>query len=337
MKRLLTLLAAAALTGLLAATALAGTTLTYANFPPAKTFPCVQMDHWKAEVEKRTGGAVAIQTFPGSTLLGGKNMLRGVMTGQADIGCISLPYYPGVFPLMSAVNLPVSFASTEVASLTMWDLFQKYQPEEFKGVKVLTMFTSAPSHIQSKVAIRSLADLSGVELRGAGSLVKFIDDLGGRGVGMPMSDTPEALQKGVVKGLVSSFDVLKDMNFAEICRYETITNLPVYPFAVIMNKARWEALPDDVKQVLDGLGREQAQWTGAYLDDYVSQALAWGKEKYQVEVFRLSDADMAEIASKGQPMIDAWKADATAKGIDANAVLSDMLSLKKKYEAELGK
>ncbi|MDD3313275.1 TRAP transporter substrate-binding protein [Pseudodesulfovibrio sp.] len=337
MKRLLILLAVLALTGLMAAAATAGTTLTYANFPPAKTFPCVQMERWKTEVEKRTNGAVSVQTFPGSTLLEGKNMYRGVMMGQADIGCISIAYYPGVFPLMSAVNLPVSFTSTEVASLAMWDLFQKYRPEEFKNVKVLTMFTCAPSHIQSKVAIRSLADLSGVELRGSGSLVTFINDLGGRGVGMPMSDTPEALQKGVVKGLVSSFDVLKDMNFAEICRYETITNLPVYPFAVIMNKAKWASLPDDVKKVLDDLGREQAQWTGAYLDDYVDQALAWSKEKYQVEVFRLSDADMAEIASKGQPMIDAWKKDVAAKGIDGDAVFSDMIGFKKKYEAELGK
>ena len=38
-----------------------------------------------------------------------------------------------------------------------------------------------------------LADLAGVELRGSGSLVTFINDLGGRGVGMPMSDTPEVV------------------------------------------------------------------------------------------------------------------------------------------------
>ena len=28
-------------------------TLNYANFPPAPTFPCVQMERWKKEVEKR--------------------------------------------------------------------------------------------------------------------------------------------------------------------------------------------------------------------------------------------------------------------------------------------
>ena len=36
--------------------------LSYANFPPAPTFPCVQMERWKIEVETRTNGAVPIKT-----------------------------------------------------------------------------------------------------------------------------------------------------------------------------------------------------------------------------------------------------------------------------------
>lgn len=318
---------------LMAATALAGTMVTYANFPPSKTFPCVQMERWKAEVEKRTGGALTVQTFPGSTLLGAKNMLRGVQTGQADIGCISIAYYPGVFPLMSAVNLPVAFTSTEAASLTMWDLFQKYQPEEFKDVKVLTLFTSAPSQIMSKEPIKTLADLKGMPLRASGSILRVLSGLGAQGVGMPMSETPEALQKGVVKGLVSSFDVLKDFNFAESCRHETITNLPVYPFAVIMNKAKWESLPGDVKEVLDDLARDQAQWTGRYLDAHINDSLDWSREKYQVEVHALTPAEHAEIRKLSQPLVEAWKAECAKAGIDADAVLEDLLNLQAKYES----
>lgn len=337
MKNVMHLIAAFAVTLLMAATAMAGTTLTYANFPPAKTFPCVQMEHWKGEVEKLTSGDLAIQTFPGSTLLGPKNMLRGVQTGQADIGCISTAYYPGVFPLMSVMNLPVAFTSTEVASLVMWDLYQKHMPTEFSGVKVLTMFTSAPSQIMSKQPVKSLADLNGLELRASGTILQILEGLGAQGVGMPMSQTPEALQKGVVKGLVSSFDVLMDFNFAESCRYETITNLPVYPFAIIMNKARWEALPAETKKVLDDLGRSQAAWTGKYLDNHIQKSLEWSKQKYQVEVFNLTDSEHATIKTKGEPLVDAWKAAATKAGLDADAVLADMLALKAKYEQELGK
>ncbi|MCP3954925.1 MAG: C4-dicarboxylate ABC transporter substrate-binding protein, partial [Desulfobacterales bacterium] len=68
--------------------------LNYANFPPAPTFPCVQMERWKAEVEKRTNGKVAINTYPGGTLLGAKNMMDGVISGQADIGALCMAYQP---------------------------------------------------------------------------------------------------------------------------------------------------------------------------------------------------------------------------------------------------
>ena len=64
--------------------------LSYANFPPAPTFPCVQMEMWKTEVEKRTGGKVKVDTYPGSTLLSAKNMFDGVIAGTADIGCLEI-------------------------------------------------------------------------------------------------------------------------------------------------------------------------------------------------------------------------------------------------------
>ncbi len=309
-------------------------TLSYANFPPKITFPCVQMERWAKEVHARTNGAVTINTFPGSTLLGAKNMLRGVQEGQADIGCLSLAYYPGVFPCTIATNLPVGFSSATVASLTLWDIFQKYKPAEFKNLKVLTMFTSAPSNVMSKKPLKSLADMRGVELRGSGSLLRMIEIMGAQPVGMPMSQTPEALQKGVVKGLASSLEVLKDFNFAEICRYETITNLPVYPFAVVMNLDKWNALPDSTKKVLNELGREQALWTGQYMDAHIREAVAWSKEKYGIEIFRLTEAEQSEIRSKGQGIIADWKAEATKAGLDANAILSDVMELKAKYETE---
>jgi TRAP-type C4-dicarboxylate transport system substrate-binding protein len=64
--------------------------LRYANFPPATTFPCIQMDRWKAEIEKRTGEKVKIETFPGGSLLGAKNMHEGVISGIADI--VAFPF-----------------------------------------------------------------------------------------------------------------------------------------------------------------------------------------------------------------------------------------------------
>ena len=149
-------------------------TLSYANFPPAPTFPCVQMERWKKEVEKRTNGKVQVNTFPGGTLLDAKGMMDGVIAGTADIGNLSMAYQPGRFVVTNATSLPVGIPNAKVGSMVLWDLWEKYQPEEFAGVKVLAMFTTAPTNIMSKVAVRSLDDLKGLDLRASGGAAQIL-------------------------------------------------------------------------------------------------------------------------------------------------------------------
>ena len=97
--------------------------LSYANCPPAPTFHCVQMERWKQEVEKRTSGKVVVNTFPGGTLLGAKNMMDGVIAGQADIGNLCMAYQPGRFIVTNATSLPLGIPNARVGSLVLWDLW----------------------------------------------------------------------------------------------------------------------------------------------------------------------------------------------------------------------
>lgn len=306
--------------------------LTYANFPPAPTFPCVQMEHWAKEVEKRTGGKVKVQTFPGGTLLPAKNILDGVISGLADIGNFAMSYQPGRFPVSEAVDLPLGFTSAKVASLTLYDLVEKYQPKEFEKVKILTLFTCPPTHFMTKTPAKSLADLKGMELRVAGTNAEVVKRLGGIPVAMPQSETPEAIQKGVVKGMVSSMEILKDFKFAAYTPYATIANLPVVTFAVVMNKEKWNSLPPDVKKALDDMRREQALWTGTYVDDHVADALAWSKKDYKHQVFTLPAADVETVKGLLKPMVDAYVKKVTEQGLDGSRIVADVLALKEKHE-----
>lgn len=310
--------------------------LRYANFPPAPTFPCVQMERWAREVEKRTGGKVKVETYPGGTLLGAKNMFDGVIAGTADIGCFCPSYQPGRFPLLEAVDQPIGYPNTKVASLTLFDLYRKWQPKSLKKVKVVTMFTCAPTHLMMKVPLRRLGDFKGVEIRAAGTLAKSLGLLGATPVAMPMSDVPEALQKGVVKGLLSSLEVMKDFKFAEYCRYVTYLGFQVVSFAVVMNKDTWNSLPKDVQKVIDDLSREQALWTGRYMDDHVKEAIEWSKKTYNVEFIKLPPEDMAKAKKLVKPMIDAYIKRAKAAGVPADKVMKDVYSLRDKLAAKYG-
>lgn len=305
--------------------------LTYANFPPAPTFPCVQMERWAKEVGIRTKGAVKVQTFPGGTLLPAKNIFDGVITGTADIGNFAMSYQPGRFPVSEAVDLPIGFSSARVASLVLLDLLKKY-PKEFEKVKLLTVFTCPPANIMTIKPVKSISDIKGMEIRSSGTGADVIKKLGGIPIAMPQSDTPEALQKGIVKGMASSMEILKDFNFAAYTPYALETNLFVVSFAVVMNKNKWESLPADVKKVFDDLQVEQAQWTGDYVDNHVKEAVQWSRDKYKFQLNALSSADKARIKTQLKPMIDAYIKKVTAAGYDGARIVDDLYKLKAKYE-----
>jgi TRAP-type C4-dicarboxylate transport system substrate-binding protein len=305
--------------------------LSYANFPPPGTFPHVQMERWVKEVEKRTDGKVKINTFPGGSLLGGKNMVDGVIAGQADIGCTSTAYQPGRFVIMNATALPIGIPNGLVGSRVLMDLYKAHKPKSFAKLKVLTLFTNSPSNIMSKKALPDLASLKGVNLRASGGAAKILEAWGANQVGMPMPATPEALQKGVVQGLFSSVEVLMDFKFAEYCRFVTMTNTGIYPFAVFMNQDKWNSLPDDVKKVLDDLFWEQGEWTGKYVDDHAQEALDWSQKNYDVKIFELSAEEQAKFDKPLKPIVQGWIKKVSADGVDGKAIVAEIKALIKKH------
>jgi TRAP-type C4-dicarboxylate transport system substrate-binding protein len=305
--------------------------LTYANFPPPSTVPCVQMERWAKEVNARSDGKVKVKTFPGGSLLGAKSMFDGVVKGVADIGCLATAYQPGRFKLFQAMDLPVDFPNAEVASQVMLDLYKKHNPESFEGVKVLTMFTCSPADIMSMDPVKNLEDLKGMKLRAAGTGVKIMNLLGAAPEGMPMPAVPEALQKGVVKGLVTSVEVLKDMKFADYCKNVTLTHLWVVPFAVVMNQKKWDGLPEDVKKIFEDLAVEQAKWTGAYWDKHCKEALDWAQKEQDVKVWNLPDEQKKKWMDKLTPLKEEYVKNMKDAGLPGEEFLKDLMAFKEKY------
>jgi TRAP-type C4-dicarboxylate transport system substrate-binding protein len=306
--------------------------LSYSQFTPAGTFVGVQLERWIKEVEKRTGGKVKIDAFHGGTLLGAKNMFDGVIAGTSDIGTLCMAYQPGRFTVTNATSLPLGFPNARVASLTLWDLYNKYKPESFSKVKVLTMYTCGTSNIMSTMPIRKLEDMKGVDLRASGGAAKILKAWGANQVGMPMSAVPEALQKGVVKGQFTSLEVMKDFKFAEITKYVTMTDTVIYPFSVVMNMDKWNSLPKDVQKVMDDMAQEHAEWTGAYMDKHVIESVEWSKKTQGVEVIELSKEERARWDKLLEPITAEWIKDTKEKGFPVEAIIADIKAFMKKYQ-----
>lgn len=303
-------------------------TLRYAFFAPAGTFPAVQMEEWAKLVEERTDGWVQVETFPGGTLLGPFNMFDGVLEGVAEIGLSCPSYEPGRFPLIELADYPLDYPNAEVSSMVLWNLVEEFQPAELQDFKVITMFTTEPAYIQSKDRVASLEDLRGMELRAAGTGAPFLGALGATQVSMDQGAVGEALQTGVIDGYASSREVLYDFKYAEIVNY--VADYPTFQisFAAVMDKEVWDGLPQEVKDVIDELGPEMAQWTGQYLDGHAADAVEWAVAEEGVEVVTLTDEESARWDAVLQPLVSDAVAKLDAQGLPGTDFITRLYELR---------
>jgi TRAP-type C4-dicarboxylate transport system substrate-binding protein len=310
-------------------------TLSYAFFAPAGTFPGRQMAHWSEQLKKRSNGKVEVKTYPGGTLLGARDMYDGVTKGVADIGLGSPSYDPGRFPLTAGISMPLDFPNATVASQTLWAVTKEFKPKEYDGFKVIAMFTTEPGYIQSRNPVRNLADLQGMKLRAAGTGVPVLKALGAAPVGMAMPEVPQAVQTRVIDGTMTSREVLRDFKLAEQLKYVTDYPTVVVTFAAVMDSKRWDALPADVKKLIDELAEEMPVWTGKYHDqENVDAALAWAKKDHGLQVLTLPAQEKAAWDAKLAPLVDEWIAEAKGKGLPADRYIARARQLRDQFAAK---
>lgn len=279
--------------------------LTYSNFFPPTHFNSKLAEEWGKEIEKRTNGKVSFSFFHGGALLKGPEIYDGVMKGASDLGMSLFAYTAGRFPVMEALDLPIGYPSGKVATMVANDFFKKFQPKELAGVKVLYLHAHGPGLLHSKKEVKTLEDLKGLKVRCTGFSAKAAAALGAVPVAMGQGEAYEALQKGVVEATLAPIEVLKGWKQAEVIKYTVECYSVGYTTAmyIIMNEAKWNSLPDDVKKVFEEVSNE---WIPKHAE-------GWDKADQEGREFTLSLGNKIIPLSKEES--DKW-AKAVAPVID---------------------
>lgn len=305
--------------------------LSYANFGSMQTFLGKGMQDWADELEKRSEGQVKVVFYPDASLLGAMEMHDGVVSGVADIAGPCCAYFPGRYPTFSTFEIPIGWPSGEVASEALWDMYQKFKPEEFDDVKVIYVYTNGPAHLMTIDPIRSLDDLEGYETRCTATNVPLLKAWGAVPVAMPHGEVYDAMAKKIIHGCYTSTDSLQVARYGELIHYITRTNGPLATFAVVMNLDTWNSLPRDIQEIIDDMGREFSMVTGRYADSEDAAAAQWSVEEHGVQWITLLPEELEKWFSLLEFMIDDWLKDMEDKGLPGQEWLDEAYRLKKKY------
>jgi TRAP-type C4-dicarboxylate transport system substrate-binding protein len=307
---------------LLTSSAFAQIKLNYSVFFPAPHRNAVLASEWAKEIETRTDGKVKITIFPGGTLTPADKCYDGVVQGISDIGFSVFAYTKGRFPLTEVADLPLGIKSGVVATKAINEFYKRFQPKELSDVKVMYLHGHGPGILHLKRPIAKLEDLKGVKIRCTGMAAAIVSALGGTPVAMPMGDTYDALSRGVVDGSMSPQESLQGWKWGEVAKYtvESFSSSYSTGMFVVMNKARWNALPADIQAVFEKVNEEFADRQGKLWDEIDAQGRDFTL-KLGNTIIPLSADENARWASAVKPILDDYVKRMREKGLPGEDAL----------------
>ena len=265
---------------------------------------------------ERGKGIVNVDMYWGGTLLSSKQLLPGLQAGTADLIILPGAYLLGSFPIVGIQNLPVwkTLMGSFEANKTGTPL-AKMRNETLKKKIIMQLASTGiiPEFLWTKnKPVQTPEDIKGLRIRAPGKIeAKVIHALGGVPVTMPSAEVPQALQRGIIDGVLMNLWTARSRNVEEYCRYVLIQPLSGIstPVFVLLNK--WNNWPDDVRNVLREvtiewenrmIGPLGAQMT----DKQMSDELIPYYEKKGVKAMYPTEENIRAFEQATKPVVDWW-------------------------------
>jgi TRAP-type transport system periplasmic protein len=316
----------------------AQTTLTYSSWVSPQHHLSIWQANWTAEVEKATGGRVKFQVLPKHPSAP-PGTFDAVRDGLMDLSYVTASYTPvrHVMPLMP--ELPGAGDTSVVNSIAYsrihWKHFQKLG--EYKGVKLLGVFTHGPGQMFTKKAVNNINDIKGLKIRTGGGVAEAVANaIGASAFVKPAPESYELLKSGVADGVFFPLESVVSFKLDTVLEQATLFPGGMYSsaFGFFMNEDKWNKLPKQDQAAIEKLAFEHVARTNGMSWDAADQKGLEALKKSGVKIINADKALVAEVQKRSAPIIDDWIKKASAKGVDAKAILAEFRAELKKVAAE---
>ena len=299
------------------------------GFSPKHTMQTKVFEPWAEKINQLSNGKVKVTFFPGGALGKTPDHYDLAEKGITDISYTLHDYTPGRFPMTTVFELPFIITSATQTSKAMWQVFEEF-PEfqkEYRKVKVLGLFCHPAGNFNTvHKPINTLEDLKGMKFRTASPHVtEALKIFGAVPVNMPITETYTALDRGVVEGTVLPWEGNFVFKLAELLKYGTETDFYTMTMLVVMNKRKWDSLPEEVKKIIDETTGMAMSVEAGKVYDQTNTPMRQLCQKKGMQSLQLPQKEKNKLEKLTLPLRDKWVKAMEAKGLPGQAVLDAVI------------
>ena len=332
MKLISTIVGASLLT-LLAGPAFAQAEVTLRISAPVPTGSSVcseQFPDWAKRIEADSGGRIKTEITCDGILSKVGDTFDRIEAGIVDVGWDIFGRYGARFASLNAAAVPGLFTDEQLpaASAAFWTAYEEgLIAGEFENFKILWFNATGNGKYFLASAPDSNIDLSGRKIAlGNPTRAALTTDLGGVPVSLSVNDYYQSLQKGVVDGAMTSVAAIVSRAIHEVTHYYIDGPFGGGVQLVVMNKEKYDALPDDLKAVIDkNSGREQSRLIGQMQFADEARQTAIIIEPAENQMVALTAEEVAKIQPYFDKLLQAY-AEKVEGGGDVIARLRELIA-----------
>lgn len=257
---------------------------------------------WAESVAEMSDGRIEIELLPVESIVSHTETQDAIAAGILDGHITDTSYFAGKDPAFSLIANPVGawsdpqqmfdFMAEGGGKELMNELLEPY------GLHFIGATTPGLEAFVSSVPLEGVDDLQGLKVRAPEGLVQQVFAAAGAApVNLPGSEVFTSLDKKVIDA--ADYTVFST-NHAQ--GMHDVAPHPVYPgfhsmplVEVSMNKAKWDALPEDLQAVLEQSVADFSQTQVAALAEADMKAVEEAKASGEITVHDWSDEERAKF------------------------------------------
>lgn len=269
----------------------------------------------------------------GGSIVKPRGVLEGIELGLGDIGIVTTIFHSSKLPsqAISAVT-PFIAADARAVAKAVDEIAREFPTmnEEFTAQNQVYLATGVvldTYQVFSTEEVSSIYDLEGDKVAGAGMNLRYLEGIdGAAGVRGGLTDFYNMLQTGLVDHALTWPEAAKTYKFVEVAPYMLRADLgAVNSKTVTVNADYWDALPDEVKDVLQEVSI-------LYRDHVAGIAMDRAEESRQAfiaaggTIIEVSEEDRVAWANAMPNIAAEWAADLDSKGKPGSEMLAAYLA-----------
>ena len=211
-------------------------------------------------VEQQSNGRIAVKIYTSGQFCGGeRECVEFLQSGVLDVFMTTFGGFGNFFPEGQAFELPYAYDGDSIAECVFdGALLDELRDETLSrglGLRLMTIGNTGGWRNFATVSrpVQTPADLKGLKIRTTPAQLEqeMVRALGGNPTPIAFSELYLALATGVVDGTKNSIQDIIGMRLEEHVKHVTVDNHAYMGAMWWFSDKRWQALPDDVRRIIE--------------------------------------------------------------------------------------